>query len=177
MLYSLQLQTLNSAKTSVGPRTAQPSPAQHGGEMMKVLSRAEVWHLTLQHGAGETATNTVFMPVSSLSVWRGDRGHFVPLCAGPHLTFIQLQLVPTGQPGPGPAAPRAGSSSPHRQGHRFRYSVLLLRYCPGCILGACPSCVSTPPHHPSQYQSAPAPGAAPASWQPQENSLKIEILG
>ena len=58
--------------------------------MMKVLSRAEVWQLTLQHGAGETATNTVFMPVSSLSVWRGDRGHFVPLCAGPHLTFIHL---------------------------------------------------------------------------------------
>ena len=98
---------------------------------------------------GETATNTVFMPVSSLSVWRGDRGHFVPLCAGPHLTFIQLQLVPTGQPGPGPAAPRAGSSSPHRQGHRFRYSVLLLRYCPcGCILAACPSCVPTPPPQP-----------------------------
>ena len=67
----------------------------------------------------------------------------------PGRTLHSFIWVPTGQPGPGPAAPRAGSSSPHRQGHRFRYSVLLLRYCPcACILGACPSCVPTPPPQP-----------------------------
>ena len=70
------------------------------------------------------------------------------------------------QPGPGPAAPPAASSSPvypHTDTRTHgQVSVLLLRYCPACILAACPSCVPTPPPHPSQYQSPPAPGAGPS---------------